>query len=128
MWTPSCKDVTENIPSLAMRHVLLTFSFSYAVMGHSDKSLLIVAETNLDDNPLDIPLVYDKSHLVSMSLTASLEQLASQLPPGSHLSQHQLSEFRNILLLYLDFKQKERFTKLHKLRQSQGNLPIAQYK
>jgi hypothetical protein len=92
------------------------------------RSLLIVTETNPNDNPLDIPLVYDKSHLVSISLTASLEQLASRLPPGSHLTQKHLSEFRNILLLYLDFKQKEKFTKLRKLRQSQGNLPIAQYK
>ncbi|XP_033607605.1 probable ATP-dependent RNA helicase DHX34 isoform X2 [Cryptotermes secundus] len=92
------------------------------------KHNLASAETNTDANPLDIPLVYDKSHLVSIALTASLEQLASRLPPGSHLSQHQLSEFRDILLLYLDFKQKEKFTKLRKLRQSQRNLPIAQYK
>lgn len=97
-------------------------------MGTLIRRFLIVTETRTDANPLDLPLVYDKSHLVSLSLTASLKELASRLPPGSHLSQHQLSEFRDILLMYLDFKQKEKFTKLRKLRQSQGNLPIAQYK
>jgi hypothetical protein len=89
---------------------------------------LIVTEKCTDPNPLDLPLVYNKSHLVSISLTASLDQLTARLPPGSHLSRQRLSEFKDILLLYLDFKQKEKFNKLCKLRQSQGNLPVAQYK
>jgi len=89
---------------------------------------LIVTGTHSDPNPLDLPLVYNKSHLVSITLTASLDQLAAQLPPGSRLSRQQLSEFKDILLLYLDFKQKEKFNKLCKLRQNQANLPIARYK
>ena len=89
---------------------------------------MIVTGTHSDPNPLDLPLVYNKSHLVSITLTASLDQLAAQLPPGSRLSRQQLSEFKDILLLYLDFKQKEKFNKLCKLRQNQANLPIARYK
>ena len=89
---------------------------------------MIVTGTHSDPNPLDLPLVYNKSHLVSIALTASLDQLTAQLPPGSRLSRQQLSEFKDILLLYLDFKQKEKFNKLCKLRQNQANLPIAQYK
>lgn len=89
---------------------------------------MIVTGTHSDPNPLDLPLVYNKSHLVSIALTASLDQYTARLPPGSHLSRQQLSEFKDILLLYLDFKQKEKFNKLCKLRQNQANLPIARHK
>jgi hypothetical protein len=89
---------------------------------------LIVTGTQPDPNPLDLPLLHNKSHLVSIALTASLDQLTARLPPGTHLSRQRLSEFKDILLLYLDFKQKEKFNKLCKLRQNQANLPIARYK
>lgn len=32
------------------------------------------------------------------------------------------------MILYLDFKQKEKFNKLRKLKDMQANLPVAQYK
>ncbi|XP_022185424.2 probable ATP-dependent RNA helicase DHX34 [Nilaparvata lugens] len=44
------------------------------------------------------------------------------------LSSNDQELFVNILRLYLDFKQKEKFNKFYKLRQSQKNLPVAQYK
>ncbi|XP_075225444.1 putative ATP-dependent RNA helicase DHX34 [Lycorma delicatula] len=42
-------------------------------------------------------------------------------------SKNDLENFTNIILLYLDFKQKEKFSKLKKLQQFQADLPIAQY-
>lgn len=39
-----------------------------------------------------------------------------------------IRDFIETLLYFLDFKQKERFNKLKKLRASQAALPIAQYK
>ena len=44
------------------------------------------------------------------------------------LSPSMVEEFRQILTLYLDFLQKEKFAKLKKLRESQANLPIAEYR
>ena len=39
-----------------------------------------------------------------------------------------VSEFQTVIGLYIDFLQKEKFSKLKKLRQSQANLPIAEFR
>ena len=44
------------------------------------------------------------------------------------LSRKRVLKFKDILLLYLNFKQKEHFAKLKKLRDTQANLPVTQYK
>ncbi|XP_017145083.1 probable ATP-dependent RNA helicase DHX34 [Drosophila miranda] len=38
------------------------------------------------------------------------------------------AQFQQILLIYLDFKQKEKFKRIKKLRQAQRNLPITRFK
>jgi len=38
------------------------------------------------------------------------------------------SQFRHILLVYLDFRQTEKFQRIRKLRQTQRNLPIARFR
>ena len=44
------------------------------------------------------------------------------------LSEEMVKEFQKILSLFLDFLQKEKFSKLRKLRESQANLPIAEFR
>ena len=44
------------------------------------------------------------------------------------LTEEMVSEFQTILGSFIDFLQKDKFTKLKKLRQSQANLPIAEYR
>ena len=39
-----------------------------------------------------------------------------------------MSEFQTILGSFIDFLQKDKFAKLKKLRQTQANLPIAEYR
>ena len=39
-----------------------------------------------------------------------------------------VTEFQKILSLFVDFLQKEKFNKLKKLRESQANLPIAEFR
>ncbi len=46
----------------------------------------------------------------------------------SILTEEAVSEFQNILALYIDFLQKEKFAKLRKLREAQANLPIAEFR
>ena len=45
-----------------------------------------------------------------------------------YLSEKVVSEFSHILTLYMDFLQREKFSKLKKLRRSQADLPIAEYR
>lgn len=87
----------------------------------------------LMNEELGIPVEFDKRYLVSISLSASLDELMSRIPPrdrdtGRWLPQRRVTEFRDVLMLYLDFKQKEKFKKFKKLRESQANLPVAQYR
>ena len=44
------------------------------------------------------------------------------------LTEPMVEEFQKILALYINFLQKEKFTKLRKLRKAQANLPIAEYR
>ncbi|CAG2066817.1 unnamed protein product, partial [Timema podura] len=80
-----------------------------------------------EDNPLGLPQSFDKSHLVSVCLTSSADEDRKRLLSRS-VSWDRLVEFRSVLLLYIDFQQREKFTKLRKLRESQANLPVAQYR
>ena len=44
------------------------------------------------------------------------------------LTDEMVSEFQTILTAFIDFLQKDKFNKLKKLRESQANLPIAEYR
>lgn len=77
---------------------------------------------------------FDRMSLVNLKLTATDEELLNRLPQHDErsgkrpLSRKHILKFRDILLLYLNFRQKEHFAKLKKLRDTQANLPVAQYK
>ncbi|XP_069180383.1 probable ATP-dependent RNA helicase DHX34 [Procambarus clarkii] len=82
-----------------------------------------------------LPLQYDKRYNINFALNfKDIDDLRRRLPPQDledgkkRLSMKKLVEIKFIILLYLDFMQKQRFEKLKKLRSSQANLPIADYK
>ena len=91
-------------------------------------NFIMCSFVGLKENPLGLPPDHRKNYHVNISLSANLDQLSSRLPPGNDFPQERLEEFLDAFLLYLDFKQKEKFNKLLKLRQSQANLPVAQYR
>uniref|UniRef100_A0A336JZV4 RNA helicase n=1 Tax=Culicoides sonorensis TaxID=179676 RepID=A0A336JZV4_CULSO len=71
---------------------------------------------------------YDKSLGIYMRLTTSFNELFGRLPQTEkchNLSQSKIRQFLDILTYYLDFRQKEKFNKLKKLRKTQNNLPVA---
>lgn len=94
------------------------------------------AFTSLSSNPLGLPEVFDKMHLINLKMYCSDEELASRLPTydqekiyeKKQLTKEDISKFRQLLLMYMDFKQKEKFNKLTKLRETQKNLPVYQFK
>ncbi|XP_055541784.1 probable ATP-dependent RNA helicase DHX34 [Wyeomyia smithii] len=74
---------------------------------------------------------YNKAYCVSMSFTFPFEEMYSRLPQteeGYKISPLKLKQFLQIVLHYLEFRQKERYNKLRKLRQAQANLPVAKYR
>ncbi|XP_076640084.1 putative ATP-dependent RNA helicase DHX34 [Colletes latitarsis] len=79
-------------------------------------------------NTIGVPKVYHKLHCINFKLSFNFNDLFARVPPTEALTKEQLLKFQNIIVLYLDFKQKEKFAKLKKLRESQVNLPVNQYK
>ncbi|XP_011867722.1 PREDICTED: probable ATP-dependent RNA helicase DHX34 [Vollenhovia emeryi] len=79
-------------------------------------------------NSIGLPEKYHKSHCLNLKLSLSYRELFARVPETRSLTESRLLQFRDVILLYLDFKQKEKFAKLKKLRDTQANLPVARYK
>lgn len=79
-------------------------------------------------NSIGVPERYHKSHCLNFKLGLSYGELFARVPEVKQLTKSRLLKFRDVIVLYLDFKQKEKFNKLRKLREAQANLPVAQYK
>lgn len=83
---------------------------------------------------IGLPIIFRKDDLMNIDLAVSNRELFARLPPydpdlGSHqLSNSHILQFRKVYQLYLGFKQRENFSKLQKLRESQANLPVAQHR
>ncbi|XP_057341337.1 probable ATP-dependent RNA helicase DHX34 [Microplitis mediator] len=83
---------------------------------------------NTDLNSLGVPTHYHKSHCINIKVNIKFDELFARVPQVKELNNNRLLKFKDIILLYLNFKQKEKFTKLKKLRENQENLPVAKYK
>jgi len=93
-------------------------------LGNGDESA-----TDPALNSIGLPEKYYKSHCLNFKLGLSYGELFAKVLEAndSPLIESRLLEFRDVILLYLDFKQKEKFGKLKKLRDAQANLPVARY-
>lgn len=75
-----------------------------------------------------------RTNTVNFKLKDSPEKLFNKLPSYDkngdkiQIRLKTFEKFYDIILLYLDFKQKEKFAKLKKLRKTQNQLPIAHYR
>lgn len=56
------------------------------------------------------------------------KKLSKRFVDDRNLSTMQIKQFGEIVLIYLDFKQKEKFQKIKKLRKTQKSLPIYKFK
>ncbi|KAJ8670739.1 hypothetical protein QAD02_001998 [Eretmocerus hayati] len=79
-------------------------------------------------NPIGIPEKYDKSHRLSLSLNYRIKELFIRVQEIPELTDERLHKFKEIITIYIDFKQREKFQKLKNLRREQANLPVAQYR
>lgn len=94
---------------------------------------------------LGLPLSYDRRYKINVALlskdisdvtgysTTGIKKVYSSLdkkskPLGNELSREEFLEFKSIILFYIDFCQKQKFSKLVKLKKDQANLPISNFK
>lgn len=107
-----------------------------AVLKRNAKPILQDAVDKNESNDIGIPIEYSKSHCVNIKLKVSVEELYAKIPPydeeydgnKKRLTEVIIKQFVDILLLYMDFKNKEKLNKLKKLRKSQADLPVAEYR
>lgn len=78
-------------------------------------------------NRLGVPLSYNITHSLNFSL-ASPKELFDRFIRSDILTDSRVDKFKDIVITYLGFKQKEKFSKLKKLRNEQENLPVAKYR
>uniref|UniRef100_A0A8D8IRH3 Probable ATP-dependent RNA helicase DHX34 n=1 Tax=Culex pipiens TaxID=7175 RepID=A0A8D8IRH3_CULPI len=74
---------------------------------------------------------YSKAFSTALVLTVPFEELFSRLQhfdQSGKIGELKLRQFLQIVVHYLDFRQKERFNKLRKLRRAQANLPVAKHR
>lgn len=74
---------------------------------------------------------YDKSLNTNLKLAVTFSDLYGRLSSnerGSKITEIKLRQFLQIVVHYLDFRQKEKLSKIKKLRRAQANLPVAKYK
>ena len=83
---------------------------------------------NVDLNSIGVPANYHKSHCININISLKFGEIFARVPQSEELSNKRLKQFKNVIVLYLDFKQKEKFNKLKKLRECQANLPVARYR
>ncbi|OAD52775.1 putative ATP-dependent RNA helicase DHX34 [Eufriesea mexicana] len=102
------------------------FVSKYETVQKKVKASDLPANSSL--NTIGIPKTYHKLHCINFKLSYNFNELFARIPPIDALTKEHLLKFQNIIILYLDFKQKEKFVKLKKLRESQANLPVYQYK
>jgi HrpA-like RNA helicase len=88
-------------------------------------------------NILNLPLIYDKKHRLNALIRISksiahaeprYNMAGERIVEYDRLSSIRLAEFQSIIEYYFDFNQKEKFKRIHKLRQDQNNLPIANHR
>ncbi|XP_015424800.1 PREDICTED: probable ATP-dependent RNA helicase DHX34 [Myotis davidii] len=73
----------------------------------------------------DLPGAYDPRYRINLSVLGP--DLRGSRRRGRHLPPERVSEFRQALVHYLDFVQKQAFGRLAKLQRERAALPIAQY-
>lgn len=86
------------------------------------------APSSQELNSIGVAINYHKNNSINFKLNIKFGELFARVPATKSLSEIRLNEFRDIIILYLDFKQKEKFSKLKKLRESQANLPVAKHR
>lgn len=97
-----------------------------ALLRKNGQSVLLI-KTETPQTTAKIPSDYNKSYMMSLKLKPSKNQTSSFNDDGKPVDESRVKIFLTIVTHYLDFKQKERFQKLKKLRKFQASLPIASY-
>lgn len=118
-------NVTEQLVDDASDFWLFLSKYE-ALLRRNGQSVLSI-QTEAPQTNSVIPKEYHKAHLMSLKLKPSKSQAGTFNDEDKSIDDRKIKIFLTIVTHYLDFKQKERFQKLKKLRKFQASLPIAAF-
>lgn len=108
------------------------FLNKYETLLRNSGQSILSDPPNTDDLPCSAPsTAYDKSFNLNVRLSIPFLDLYSRISTytqSTRLTEYKVRQFLQIVVHYLDFRQKEKFNKLRKLRKAQADLPVAKYK
>lgn len=99
-----------------------------ALLKKSGSGILPEVKEDLDKLPKGFPTEFNKIHLNNLRFAIPVEEILNRTGSNDKLGRKRILQFLQIVLQYLDFRQKEKFNKLKKLRKTQANLPVAKFK
>lgn len=82
----------------------------------------------LDNDDLNSLRPFHKRKLIPLQFKDKSHESRQSSVYNRNASLLKIKQFEEIVLIFLDFKQKEKFSKLKKLRKTQKNLPISRFK
>ncbi|KAI5696511.1 hypothetical protein M8J75_013854 [Diaphorina citri] len=99
-----------------------------------EEEALNLNKKDLSVSELGVPFVYDQIYNINIDLNVKDSEILARLEYYNEddrrcgMSPALYEEWKLLLRTYLDFKQKEKFSTLMKIRETQNSLPVAQYK
>ncbi|XP_060804525.1 probable ATP-dependent RNA helicase DHX34 [Amyelois transitella] len=99
-----------------------------ATLKKAGKPLLEKPNNVTDLNDLGVPEKYSKYHCINFTTKLKYVDIASDDRDRRKLDKELFDVFLNIVSIYVDFKNKEKFEKLKKLRECQKQLPVASFR
>lgn len=78
-------------------------------------------------NDIGLPINFSKHHCINFMSKMKYMEVYDEREKKK-LDKKMFDSFLNIVSIYLDFKNKEKFEKLKKLRKAQSELPVAKYR
>lgn len=100
-----------------------------ATLKKAGKPLLDFSkDENPELNSIGAPKNFSKFHCINFSTKLKYIETFSDERDRKKIDKTLFEAFLNIVSIYLDFKNKEKFEKLKKLRQAQKELPVSKYR
>ncbi|CAH0725008.1 unnamed protein product, partial [Brenthis ino] len=99
-----------------------------ATLKKAGKSIIDTDPENNELNDIGIPKEFSKHHCINFKFKLKFMDSVYDEGDRKKLDKKLFDVFLNIVSIYLDFKNKEKFEKLKKLRKAQNDLPVAKYR
>ncbi|XP_063829961.1 probable ATP-dependent RNA helicase DHX34 [Ostrinia nubilalis] len=99
-----------------------------ATLKKNGKPIFVCEDENVEINEIGAPISFSKFHCINFKTNIKYFDTVNDDRDRKRLNKQIFDAFLNIVSIYIDFKNKEKFDKLKKLRKAQQELPVAKFR